>query len=271
MAKHEVGVMTNLFNNYRLVMRTFLLAWRAYVTRKTGGKMAKFICILLCILALISCDSNINYVNQGVAFAEDGNYDKAIESYQKALDVNPDNAEVYSKMGYALEEKYNNGKVIGNYDKETYRKAIECYQKAIEINPNYAYVYKKLGNIYIKQFNGYDKALECYQKLLELNPKDAYAYSQMGYIYSSMKYFTKATRYYQKAIEIDPDNDASAYYNLGIINKEKKITAADNFYQAGLIYLKQDHRQYVLKTIEKMEEYELDSELIRKLKNKLYE
>ena len=31
MTKHEVGVMTNLFNNYRLVMCTFLLAQRTYI------------------------------------------------------------------------------------------------------------------------------------------------------------------------------------------------------------------------------------------------
>ncbi|MDP8202236.1 MAG: tetratricopeptide repeat protein [Candidatus Tenebribacter burtonii] len=219
--------------------------------------MKKIIYVLLFSLILISCDPSVNYFKKGNEYAEDGKYDKALEFYQKALDINPSLASVYYKMGIV----YN--------DMKKYNEALECYEKTIEINPDHAYAYNNMGYIYGNQRKN-DKAIECYEKAIEINPNDANAYYNLGYNYGNKSHFNKAKECYEKAIVINPNN-AHAYYNLGIINRRKKTTAADNFYQAGVLFLKQNDRQHVLKSLEMIEKYAPKSELIIRLKNKLYE
>ena len=84
----------------------------------------------------------------------------------------------------------------------------------------------------------YDKAIECYQKAIAINPDLAGAYNNMGL----------------------------AYYHKGW-----ETSAADNLYQAGLIYLKQNNRQGVLQQIDCMKDLVPDSPLIQRLTDKLYE
>ena len=118
----------------------------------------------------------------------------------------------------------------------------------------------------------FDKAIECYQKAVEINPDYANAYYNMGIAYAYKENYDKALECCQKAIEIKNDY-ANAYYNMGFsyLAKDLDISAADSFYQAGLLFLKQKNRQLVLRTIESMKEYTPDSPLIQKLMDKLYE
>ena len=121
-------------------------------------------------------------------------------------------------------------------DKKEYDKAIECYQKAIEINPDFADAYYNMGIAYRHKEN-YDKAIECYQKVIEIDPEDADAYNNMGVAYCQ---------------------------------KGMKISAADYLYKAGLLYLEQNNRQLVLKTLDAMKNFTPDSPLIQRLMDKLY-
>ena len=68
----------------------------------------------------------------GIAYDKQKEYDKAIEAYQKALEINPNDDTTYYNMGIAY----------GN--QEEYDKAIETYQKALEINPKRKSAYTNL-------------------------------------------------------------------------------------------------------------------------------
>ncbi|MBT6516593.1 MAG: tetratricopeptide repeat protein, partial [Candidatus Marinimicrobia bacterium] len=85
------------------------------------------------------------YYNLGIAYNNQGNYTKAIESYKKAIELKPDYALAYNNLGIA----YNNQ---GNYTK-----AIESYKKAIELKPDYALAYNNRAIIYYSK-EEYDKA-----------------------------------------------------------------------------------------------------------------
>ena len=54
----------------------------------------------------------------GIAYRETEEYDRAIQSYQKAIEINPKYADAYYHMGGIYEK-------LGNQDK-----ADECFQKA---------------------------------------------------------------------------------------------------------------------------------------------
>ena len=71
--------------------------------------------------------------NLGLALAERGRIDEAIEHYRKALDIEPDYAEAHNNLGIALADR-------GRIDE-----AMEHYRKALEIDPDYAEAHNNLG------------------------------------------------------------------------------------------------------------------------------
>ena len=77
--------------------------------------------------------------------SKQSDYDRAIEDYNRAIDLNPDHAEAYSNRGLVCEIK-------GDYDR-----AIEDYNKAIELKPDLAEAYSSRGRVCHKQ-GDYDRA-----------------------------------------------------------------------------------------------------------------
>jgi hypothetical protein len=69
-------------------------------------------------------------------------------------------------------------------------------------------------------------------------------------------------------IEIDPKY-AEAYCNRGLVYGEKKLTisACDDFYQAGILYLKQNNKTQPLKCVNLMKKIDFSSPLIDKLQD----
>ena len=97
------------------------------------------------------------YPNQGVTYYQQGKYDIAIESYQKAIRINPNFAVAHNSLGVAYEKQ-------GKYDL-----AVKSYKKAISINPNNAETHYSLGTAYATQ-GKYDLAVKSYKKAIAINP-----------------------------------------------------------------------------------------------------
>ncbi|MDR1847092.1 MAG: tetratricopeptide repeat protein [Bacteroidales bacterium] len=149
------------------------------------------------------------YYNEGVDAFHNLDYEKAIEWYEKAIELQPDYAAAYLCMGVA----YADGK-------QNYKKAIECYEKAIEYKPGFAEAYFNMGVAYADGKQNYKKAIECYEKAIELEPDDADAYNNMGNAYADGKQnYKEAIECYKKAIELQP-NYVAAYYNMGNAYKD---------------------------------------------------
>jgi len=79
--------------------------------------------LLLVTFSLTSSGAAMeDYVSQGVAYYKKAQYEQAIAAFNKALEINPRNADAYMGRGRAYELK-------GEYDK-----AIADHGKALEIN-----------------------------------------------------------------------------------------------------------------------------------------
>ncbi len=148
------------------------------------------------------------YNNRGVAWRKKKEYDKAIADYNKAIELKPDYAEAYNNRGVAWKKK------------KKYDKAIEDYNKAIELEPNDASAYNNRGAAWIEK-KEYDKAIKDCNKALELKPDFAYAYNNRGVAWAEKKEYDKAIENYNKAIELKPDY-AEAYNNRGVAWKNEK-------------------------------------------------
>lgn len=94
-----------------------------------------------------------------------GKVNEAIESLQKATEIDPDNAQAWSLLG-------------GIYNETNSDKAIPCYEKAIKLNARYYLAYRGLGNYYLKKMD-YSLAEAYYSNAININP------SRFGPIYKN--------------------------------------------------------------------------------------
>ena len=76
------------------------------------------------------------HFNQGNKLAEQGRYEQAIEDYDQAIRLNPEDADAY----------YNRGIVY--YELGQLERAIEDYDEAIRLNPEYTKAYYNRGIVY---------------------------------------------------------------------------------------------------------------------------
>lgn len=141
------------------------------------------------------------------AFSKAELYDDAIEYYQKAIALNPDN-EWTAIVCQALGAIY--GEVKGNTEA-----AVATYQAGIILDPNNYDLYIALGDIYMAEYD-LDKAIRTYCEAITLNPEDYRGYSKAGIALWEKDYLEEALVAYHKAIELNPENEF-AHNNLGII------------------------------------------------------
>ena len=142
------------------------------------------------------------YYNRGLAKVKSGNPKEAIQDYDKAIEINPQDADTYHNRGYANAE-------LGNP-----KEAIQDYDKAIEINPQDADTYHNRGYANAELGNP-KEAIQDYDKAIEINPQDADTYHNRGYVKAGLGNHKEALKDYDKAIEINPQ-DAEIYNDRGV-------------------------------------------------------
>ena len=159
--------------------------------------------------------------NLGILLNQIGEHQKAINCFQKAIQINPNYESAHNNLGFLL------------FKKEEYQKAVNCFQKAIQINPNYTDAFYNLGNTY-KKLKEFKKAINCYQETIQINPNYFVAYYNLGNTFREIEDRQKAVNCYQKAIQINPKY-IDAFNNLGtVFNELGQIEKAINCYQKAI-------------------------------------
>lgn len=141
------------------------------------------------------------------AFSKAELYDDAIEFYQKAIAINPDN-EWTAIVCQALGAIY--GEIKGNIEA-----AVATYQAGIILDTNNYELHIALGDIHMAEYD-LDKAIRAYCDAILLNPDDYRGYFKAGTALWEKDYLEEALVAYHKTIEINPEN-AFAQNNLGIL------------------------------------------------------
>ena len=142
------------------------------------------------------------YCNRGVTYGEKGDFDLAVQDFDKAIALKPDHAQAYNNRGVAYAEK------------GEFARAIQDYDKAIGLKPDLAETYDNRGVAYAKK-GEFARAIQDFDKTIDLKPDDAEAYNNRGYAYRKKGDLDRATQDYKKAIDLKPD-DAKAYYNRSV-------------------------------------------------------
>lgn len=161
----------------------------------------------------------IQYFNAGISYHQQGNAPRAIQSYQKVLELDPNHIEAYNNLGILYQE-------IGDLDK-----AYQSYQKAIEINPRYEKALNNAGIILLLKGEE-DRAIAIFQNILSFNPDHLESYIHLGTLYKKRGQIEKGIDSYQKALKIDPQYGI-AHYHLGLLYEEikKRELAIEHYHQ----------------------------------------
>ena len=131
------------------------------------------------------------FASRGYAYLAFGHFDRSIEDYTKAIELEPNNAERYSDRGVAYRSK------------RDFDQATVDLNKAIELDPAIALYWLNRGNIY-EDKGDTDRALAEYTKAIELAPDYSAAYSSRGGVYEVRGAFDLALADHAKAVEISP-------------------------------------------------------------------
>ncbi|MBK9631963.1 MAG: tetratricopeptide repeat protein [Saprospiraceae bacterium] len=150
--------------------------------------------------------SGVDYYIRGYNKILKGDFRGALEDYNIAIELEPEESHAYNNRGGAKAEL---GDIGG---------AIKDYSKAIEINPNYSDAYYNKA-ISIKDLGDLRGAIQNYDKAIEINPNFTGAYINRGVVKSELGDNRGAIEDYSKAIEINP-NHSDAFYNRAS-SKEK--------------------------------------------------
>lgn len=125
-------------------------------------RFLKLLFLLLLPVIISSCgeaeNKNTDHVKQGIEYTNQQKYDKAVESFLKAIEKNPKNPEGY----YGLGGMY-------NY-KKMYPDAEQAFKTAISLDPTHFNAHYSLGYTYELMGNK-DASEKNYQRYRDLKKK----------------------------------------------------------------------------------------------------
>lgn len=168
-----------------------------------------------------------------------GDYDRAIEQYEKATVLNPGDATGFEKLAKAYTElnrseqaesawhraaaldpaksDYQNEIGIIYYRRGDYAKAAEYFQKALDLRPTDVVINDNLGQA-LQNAGRIDEAERVYLKSLEMTPENAPYHNRLGNFYTNIGQQEKALEQYRIAVEQDASNPVY-HENMGFIYK----------------------------------------------------
>jgi tetratricopeptide (TPR) repeat protein len=169
-------------------------------------------------ITAIAQDKNTvaDLIKQGVQLNDQGNYTGAIDKYNQALRIDPENVQASYKMAFSL---FSSGK--GN-------DGIPYIEKTIKGSSSLSLTaasYDLLGSIY-DQGHQTDKAIEAYKNGIRVNPKYQRLYYNLGITYFRNKQYPEAEANAIEAIKLDPKHASSQrMYALVAFHQNKRVPA----------------------------------------------
>ena len=138
-------------------------------------------------------------VRLGIVYDENKEHHKAIEEYNKAIEIKKDYAYAHCMRGMSYDNMLE------------YNKALQDYTNAIRHKPDCVIAYNNRGWTYIHMCE-YDKAIQNFNKSLELKSNYKSSLAGKGYAYLYKNDNDNAIKYYTQAIKIDNANFSYFYF-----------------------------------------------------------
>lgn len=161
------------------------------------------------------------YVAEGKSLSEERLYLAAIDHFSAALDMEPNDPEIYFLRGrahydYAVQvvveetaQGPDSAPVLPEEAAEHMEHAVADYTSAIELDPQYAKAYNNRGNAYASLGDA-ETAIADYDAALELDDTLSLAYFNRGLMYSRVADYEEAIADLEMYLELEPDAEDRA-------------------------------------------------------------
>ena len=160
----------------------------------------------------------------GVALADAGQKEGAIDAYQKAIQLDEKLAYPWDRLGNVYRRQ-------GRYDQ-----AIAAYQKAIQLDEKFAHPWNGLGIVYA-DLGRYEEAIAAYQKAIQLDPQStaaAFAHNNLAGIYIQQRRFHQARQELAERIRLHPENTFAPLIQLGVLARHQGLPEGEQHFRQAL-------------------------------------
>lgn len=144
-------------------------------------------------------------MKRGIAYSHVNDYDKALEDFNKSIELNVRYPVAYENRGYIY-------LLLKNY-----KLAVSDFKSALEMDPQSAYSLRNLGLCFYN-LNDYEKGLGYLNQSLEIEPNNAYAYKTRGKLYVAFGQMDLACDDLYKSIDLGL-SDVNESEAKGLINE----------------------------------------------------
>jgi len=238
----------------------------------------------------ISPRSSFSYFLLGQQYLQQKDYEKAGKSYEKAIELEPNNTSahyglftVYTRLNQPdkAQQHLANFKKLKAEDMKVLKDRNDAYNDLLEVRKGAAETFVFAGQIYLEQGNqkirnpkseirNLKQAEELLKRATTLDPNNTAPLIRLASMYQTSNRIPEALEIFKKVSEIEPDN-LSCFLNIGLLYSQLKRTvdaeeafrkvislapkSSDGYRELALLYLKmgielQQARQLAEKAVE---------------------
>jgi tetratricopeptide (TPR) repeat protein len=218
---------------------------RMWIMNRNVRAFISVIIIMACLCPSLMAQDAQFFIRQGLAFAQQKMWEKAVAMFQKAIALQPQNYEAHNYLGYVYAE--------AGYFKE----ALQEYEIALKIKPDYKSAQDNLisgvtsWSQDLIDHGQYSTAEEVLKSAIARCPGAGEFYYFLGIAYQAQDKFQEAMEQWQKAAKINPTSSTAHYVkavekflardvngSIGEFNEAIKILPSNAFAHnmLGIIY-----------------------------------
>jgi len=185
------------------------------LTYLTLGKYAEAVTLYQKSICLLRTNEEkaASWNSLGNIYRQLNNYENALNAYQNADEIDPQNAGKRDKVDFAYSESNSkNAQVwleLGNlfFKAASYTEAVRAYTKAVNIDPTSGWAHSNLAMSLVFQ-GKHKEAVSIYMKSVELfnnNQDKAVSWNRLGNVYRRMNEYENAKKAYQNALKLSDE------------------------------------------------------------------
>lgn len=133
------------------------------------------------------------YLREGLAAADAGRLDQAIEKFQQAIRVNPSSKQAYYNLGIALMQRGRGEEALRSYGA-----ALQLDPSSVEVRNNAAVALAQMGRV--------DDAIGQLSEIIRLKPGNVDAHVNLAILLAQKGQTAVAEKHLAEALNIQPDN-----------------------------------------------------------------